>query len=51
MELQSSYLGSEANFDRALGEFAVRYARQNELDYEAFVTDIRNGRLEAVELK
>ncbi len=49
--MQSSYLGSEATFDRALGEFAVRYARQNKLDYEAFVTEIRDGRLGAVELK
>ncbi len=47
----SSYLGSGANFDRALGEFAIRYARQNELDYEAFVTEIREGRLEAAELE
>lgn len=47
----SSYLGLAANFDRALGEFAVRYARQNVLDYEAFVTEIREGRLEAAELK
>jgi hypothetical protein len=47
----SSYLGSGANFDRALGEFAIRYARQNELDYEACVTEIREGRLEAAELE
>ncbi len=47
----ASYLGSGANFDRALGEFAIRYARQNELDYEAFVTEIREGRLEAAELE
>jgi uncharacterized protein (DUF2252 family) len=47
----SSYLGSGTNFDRALGEFAVRYERQNESDYEAFVTEIREGRLEAAELQ
>jgi uncharacterized protein (DUF2252 family) len=47
----ASYLGSGANFDRALGEFAIKYARQNELDYEAFVTEIREGRLEAAELE
>ncbi len=45
----ASYLGSGSNFDRSLGEFGVRYARQNELDYEAFVTEIRDGRLEAAE--
>jgi len=47
----ASYLGSSTNFELALGEFAVRYARQNELDYEAFVTEIRDGRLEAAELE
>jgi uncharacterized protein (DUF2252 family) len=47
----ASYLGSGSNFDRALGEFAVRYSRQNEMDYEAFVTEIRDGRLEAAELE
>jgi uncharacterized protein (DUF2252 family) len=47
----ASYLGSGSNFDRALGEFAVRYSRQNELDYEAFVSEIRDGRLEAAELE
>lgn len=47
----ASYLGSGSNFDRALDEFAVRYGRQNESDYEAFVTEIREGRLEAVELE
>jgi uncharacterized protein (DUF2252 family) len=47
----ASYLGSSTNFERALGEFAVRYARQNQLDYEAFMTEIRDGRLEAAELE
>jgi uncharacterized protein (DUF2252 family) len=47
----ASYLGSGSNFERALGDFAVRYARQNELDYEAFMTEIRDGRLQAAELQ
>ncbi|MEE8407509.1 MAG: DUF2252 domain-containing protein [Acidimicrobiia bacterium] len=47
----AAYLGSSSNFERAIGEFAVRYARQNDLDYEAFVTEIRDGRLAAEELQ
>ncbi len=47
----ASYLESSSNFERALDEFAVRYARQNELDYEAFMTEIRDGRLAAEELQ
>lgn len=43
----ADYLGSGPVFDRALGEFAVRYARQNETDHEAFGSAIANGRLEA----
>jgi uncharacterized protein (DUF2252 family) len=33
----ASYLGSGDTFDRALGEFAVAYADQNQRDYETFV--------------
>jgi hypothetical protein len=44
------YLESMANYDRDLGEFAVRYASQNELDCETFVTEMRDWRLEAAEL-
>jgi uncharacterized protein (DUF2252 family) len=47
----ASYLGAGSNFDRALGEFAVKYSRQNELDYQAFMSEIRDGRLEAAELE
>ncbi|HWS48325.1 MAG TPA: DUF2252 domain-containing protein [Acidimicrobiia bacterium] len=45
----SSYLGSSDSFDRAIVDFAERYADQNERDYEEFVTAIRSGRLQAVE--
>jgi hypothetical protein len=43
----AGYLGSSDTFDRALIEFAERYADQNQLDHEAFVAEIRSGRLEA----
>ena len=42
----AGYLGSTAAFDEALAAFAVRYADQNERDYEAFLGAIRAGRLE-----
>jgi uncharacterized protein (DUF2252 family) len=41
------YIGSSDTFDRALTEFAERYADQNERDHELFVEEIRSGRLEA----
>jgi uncharacterized protein (DUF2252 family) len=45
----AAYLGKSDRFDRAMAEFAVRYADQNERDYDAFVAAIRSGRLEAVQ--
>jgi hypothetical protein len=45
----AGYLGSSATFDQALGDFAQRYADQNELDYDAYREEIRSGRLQAVE--
>jgi uncharacterized protein (DUF2252 family) len=45
----SASLGKRDEFDRAITDFAERYADQNELDYEAFVTAVRSGRLEATE--
>jgi uncharacterized protein (DUF2252 family) len=43
------YLGPGDAFDRALGDFSVRYADQNEKDFEAFVAAVRSGRIKAVE--
>jgi uncharacterized protein (DUF2252 family) len=43
----AGYLGSSDVFDQALTEFAEIYADQNEQDYEAFLQEIREGRLEA----
>jgi uncharacterized protein (DUF2252 family) len=45
----AAFLGNSDRFDRAMTDFAERYADQNERDYEAFVAAIRSGRLEAVE--
>ena len=44
----ASYLGGGDVFDRALAEFAERYADQNERDYEALQEAVDGGRLEAV---
>ena len=43
----ASYLGKGGAFDRALADFAVAYADQNERDYEAFVAAVSVGRLDA----
>ena len=45
----AAYLGKGDAFDHAIADFAVRYADQNERDYEAFVAAIRSGKLEAIE--
>jgi len=45
----SAYLGKSDKFDQAMTDFAVRYAEQNERDYEAFLAAIKSGRLSAVE--
>ncbi len=43
----ASYLGGGDSFDRAIADFSVAYADQNERDYEAFVKAVRSGRLAA----
>ncbi|MDO9023699.1 DUF2252 domain-containing protein [Zwartia sp.] len=43
----SGYMGTGRTFDDAIGEFAVEYAAQNRLDYRAFITAIREGRIQA----
>jgi uncharacterized protein (DUF2252 family) len=45
----AEYLGEDDQFDRSITDFAKRYAEQNELDYQAFATAVRSGRLQAVE--
>ncbi len=43
----AAYLGSKGRFDKAIADFAERYADQNELDYQAFRDAINSGRIEA----
>jgi uncharacterized protein (DUF2252 family) len=43
----SAYLGASDRFDRAISEFAARYADQSEKDYSALLEAIKSGRVEA----
>jgi uncharacterized protein (DUF2252 family) len=43
----ASYLGKGDAFDRAIADFSVACADQNERDYEAFVKAVKSGRLSA----
>jgi uncharacterized protein (DUF2252 family) len=45
----AAYLGQGEAFDRAILDFAVRYAGQNERDYAEFAAAVRSGRLPAEE--
>jgi uncharacterized protein (DUF2252 family) len=45
----AGYLGSGDTFDKAVTEFAFRYADQNDRDYAAFITAIDNGHIEAAD--
>lgn len=45
----AAYLGKSDKFDRSVTDFSLRYADQNERDYEAFANAVRSGRLAAVE--
>ena len=45
----AAYLGTDGDFDAAMTEFSVRYADQNEQDYEQFAKAVQSGRLEATE--
>jgi hypothetical protein len=45
----AAYLGSSDAFDRAIADFAARYADQTERDYETFLRAIKNGQLAAIE--
>jgi hypothetical protein len=41
----SGYLGKGASFDHAIGEFAERYADQNDRDFKALVEAVHAGRV------
>ncbi len=45
----AAYLGSSDRFGQAVVNFAEAYADQNERDYQAFVSEIQNGHLDAAE--
>jgi len=45
----AAYLGASDSFDRAIAEFAVAYADQNERDYAALLNAIATGRVKAVQ--
>ena len=46
--LISGYLGKSDDFDRAVGEFALAYADQNEMDHAAMVAAVKAGKIEAL---
>ena len=43
----AAYLGGSAKFDQAIADFAETYADQNERDYAALKTAVKDGRAEA----
>ena len=43
----ASYLGQGDMFDRAIADFSVAYADQNERDYAVFAEAVKSGRLTA----
>jgi uncharacterized protein (DUF2252 family) len=45
----ATYLGKSDAFDRAIEDFGVRYADQNDADYRALLEAIDSGRLAALE--
>ena len=45
----ATYLGKSDVFDRAVADFAVKYADQNERDYRALVDAAKDGRIEVQE--
>jgi predicted alpha/beta hydrolase len=45
----AAYLGSGDSFDRALVEFAERYADQNEADHRALTRAVKEGRVRAAD--
>ncbi len=45
----SGYLGKSDAFERAIADFAVAYADQNERDRQALVAAVKSGRIKAIE--
>ena len=46
--LLSGYMGKSDTFDRAIADFSVAYADQNERDHAALAQAVRTGKVEAV---
>lgn len=44
----AGYMGSGQTFDDAISEFATEYSAQNRRDYRAFVSAIREGRVQTI---
>jgi predicted alpha/beta hydrolase len=44
----AAYLGSSDRFDRAIAEFAERYADRNQQDYDALVAAEVDGRIDVL---
>lgn len=44
----ASYLGGGDTFDRAIADFSVAYADQNEQDYKALKAAVADGKIVAV---
>ena len=45
----SGYLGSSSRFDKAIADFAMAYAEQNERDFKALLKAIQDGRIQALQ--
>lgn len=45
----SGYLGQNDTFDRAIANFAVAYADQNERDYQQLLAAVASGQIKAIE--
>jgi uncharacterized protein (DUF2252 family) len=43
----AAYLGKSSAFEDAIADFAVRYADQNQRDYDALLVAIKEGRIQA----
>jgi uncharacterized protein (DUF2252 family) len=43
----SGYMGTSDTFDRAIADFSIAYADQNEKDHTSFIKAIKSGRIEA----
>jgi hypothetical protein len=43
----SGYMGGSDTFDRAVAEFSLAYADQNEKDHASFIKAIKSGKIEA----